>query len=45
MRYLPLSDSDRQRADRFLEAVGGRALSTMKLPVRLERRDYRLVFA
>jgi glutathione S-transferase len=42
-QYAAMSDSDRQRADRFLEAVGGRALASLKLPVRLERRDYRLV--
>ena len=42
-QYAAMSDTDRQRADRFLEAIGGRALSGLKLPVRLERRDYRLV--
>lgn len=42
-QYAAMSDSDRQRADRFLEAVGGQALSGFKLPVRIERRDYRLV--
>jgi glutathione S-transferase len=44
-QYAAMSDVDRQRADRFLEAIGGRALSGLKLPVRLERRDYRLVIA
>jgi hypothetical protein len=43
--HVAMSDADRQRADRFLETVGGRALSTMQMPVRLQRRDYRLVIA
>jgi glutathione S-transferase len=43
--YAAMPDPDRQRADRLLEAVGGRALASLKLPVRLERRDYRLVIA
>jgi hypothetical protein len=29
----------------FLKAVGGSALAALKLSVRLERRDYRLVIA
>ncbi len=41
--FASLSDADRQRANVFLEAIGGRALATMALPVRLERREYRLV--
>ena len=41
--YRSLTGADRQRADELLEAVGGRALATLELPVRLDRRDYRLV--
>ena len=40
-----LAGADRERADSLLEAIGGKALSTLQLPVRLERRDYRLVIA
>jgi glutathione S-transferase len=43
--YRTLTGGDRERADKLLEAVGGRALSSLQLPVRLERRDYRLVIA
>jgi glutathione S-transferase len=43
--YRSLSGADRQRADELLEAVGGKALATLELPVRLDRRDYRLVIA
>jgi hypothetical protein len=43
--YRALSGPDRERADKFLEAVGGRALANLTLPVRLERKDYRLVVA
>ena len=42
-QYAAMPESDRQRADRFLEAVGGRALIGLTLPVRIDRRDYRLV--
>jgi glutathione S-transferase len=43
--YHSLAGADRERADVLLEAVGGKALSSLELPVRLERRDYRLVIA
>lgn len=41
--YRSLSGADRARADKLLDAVGGRGLAELELPVRLERRDYRLV--
>jgi glutathione S-transferase len=43
--YHSLSGGDRERADALLAAIGGKALQTLELPVRLERRDYRLVLA
>jgi glutathione S-transferase len=43
--YRSLSGADRQRADKFLETIGGRSLAGLALPVRLERKDYRLVIA
>jgi len=43
--YNSLSGADRVRADRLLEAIGGRALANLALPRRLERREYRLVLA
>jgi glutathione S-transferase len=43
--YRSLSDGDRARADTLLTAVGGRSLASLALPVRLERKDYRLVIA
>src|SRR5262249_19612490 len=43
--YRMLNGADRERADKLLGAVGGRTLSSFQLPVRLERRDYRLVIA
>ena len=43
--YNSLSGADRVRADRLLEAIGGRALANLVLPRRLERREYRLVLA
>lgn len=43
--YRTLTGGDRERSDRFLEAVGGRGLTHLQLPVRLDRRDYRLVIA
>jgi hypothetical protein len=43
--YRSLSGADRERADRLLEAIGGRRLASLQLPVRLERREYRLVIA
>jgi glutathione S-transferase len=41
--YRSLTGADRERAEALLEAVGGKALASLQLPVRLERRDYRLV--
>lgn len=41
--FRSLRGADRERADALLEAVGGKGLATLELPVRLERRDYRLV--
>lgn len=43
--YNSLSGADRLRADQLLEAIGGRALASLALPRRLERREYRLVLA
>lgn len=43
--YRSLSGPDRERADKLLDAVGGWAIGTLQLPVRLERREYRLVIA
>jgi hypothetical protein len=43
--YRSLSGADKERADRLLEAIGGRGLASLQLPVRLERREYRLVIA
>ncbi|MDP3736626.1 MAG: glutathione S-transferase family protein [Hyphomonadaceae bacterium] len=43
--YRSLSGADRERADRLLDAVGGREIANFQLPIRLERRDYRLVIA
>lgn len=41
--YQSLTGSERSRADALLDAVGGRGLAEMRLPRRLERREYRLV--
>ena len=41
--YRSLADADRERADALLTAVGGRVFLSLALPVRLERKDYRLV--
>lgn len=41
--YRSLSGADRERADRLLGAVGGLALVAAEMPVRIERREYRLV--
>lgn len=41
--YRSLGDADRHRADAFLADVGGGSLASLDLPVRLERKDYRLV--
>lgn len=43
--YRSLSGADREKTDALLEAIGGKALAMLQLPVRLERRDYRLVIA
>ncbi len=43
--YRSLGDEDRAKADTFLAAIGGRELATLTLPVRLDRKDYRLVIA
>lgn len=43
--YRSLVGADKERADSLLEAIGGRGLTSLQLPVRLERRDYRLVIA
>lgn len=41
--YRSLGAADRERADRLLGAVGGLELVASELPVRIERREYRLV--
>lgn len=43
--YRSLAPPDRARADILLEAVGGRRFAELALPVRIERREYRLVMA
>lgn len=43
--YQSLRPSDRGRADRLLDAVGGGELVRNPMPVRLDRREYRLVIA
>lgn len=43
--YRSLAGADRARADALLDAVGGRDLMSIELPVRIERREYRLVIA
>ncbi|MBI1361153.1 MAG: glutathione S-transferase [Alphaproteobacteria bacterium] len=43
--YAALSDADRAAVDGLLAATGGEAISGMKLPRRLERREFRLVVA
>jgi len=43
--YRSLTGGDRAGADRLLESVGGAGLANLQLPVRLERREYRLVIA
>ena len=40
-----LTGDDRARADTLLDRTGGEALKAFKLPVRLERKNYRLVLA
>lgn len=44
-RYQALTESDRQRADALLDVVGGGEVVRQPMPVRLDRRDYRLVIA
>ena len=41
--YRSMALPDRARADALLEAVGGGRFADLQLPVRIERRDYRLV--
>jgi glutathione S-transferase len=43
--YQAMGGADRARADGLLESVGGRELVDLKIPVRLARRDFRLVIA
>ena len=43
--YRTLSGPAREKADRLLNAVGGQGLADLLLPMRLGRRDYRLVIA
>ena len=43
--YRAMAGADRARADALLESVGGRQLVDMRIPVRLARRDFRLVIA
>jgi glutathione S-transferase len=45
VHYRSLVGADKQRADRLLEAIGGKGLASLQLPVRLDRREYRLVIA
>lgn len=44
-QYQRLVGQDRQRADNLLDAIGGGELVRQQMPVRLDRRDYRLVIA
>lgn len=44
-RYQALAESDRKRVDALLETVGGGELIRRPIPIRLDRRDYRLVIA
>lgn len=41
--YAALDSDSQARADQLLDSVGGMALTTLVLPRRLERRDFRLV--
>ncbi len=43
--YRSLAPADRTRADALLDAVGGGRFADLQLPVRIERREYRLVIA
>lgn len=40
-----MTGEDRARAEAFLDAIGGRALVDRVIPVRLARRDFRLIVA
>lgn len=43
--YRAMTEADRARATNLLEAIGGRTLVDLPIPVRLARRDFRLVVA
>lgn len=43
--YRSLAGGERERADLVLESIGGMELANLQLPVRLDRRDFRLVIA
>ncbi|MEZ6028928.1 MAG: glutathione S-transferase family protein [Hyphomonadaceae bacterium] len=43
--YKAMEEDDRQRADQLLASVGGRGLMDLRIPVRIARRDFRLVIA
>jgi glutathione S-transferase len=43
--YDAMEASDQARADAFLDAIGGKALTSFKLAARLTRRNYRLALA
>jgi glutathione S-transferase len=43
--YAALEGEEKARADALLSATGGEALSTLQLPARLTRRNYRLALA
>ena len=40
--YAAMTPDEKTRADALLDAIGGEALKTFKLPARLERRNYKL---
>ncbi len=44
-RYQSFPESDHKRVDALLETIGGGEMIRTPLPVRLDRRDYRLVIA
>ncbi len=43
--YQALGEADRARADLLLDAIGGGELVRSTMPIRLDRREYRLVIA
>ena len=43
--FRSLGGAERSAAERLLEAIGGRELVELRIPVRLARRDFRLVVA